>query len=117
MLIKRNKGWELPESQATPEAVFRSRRQFMVGAAGTLALGGGYVSSGVALAADAADPSAGLYPAQRNMRFRLDRDITNEKAATTYNNFYEFGTSKNIWEAAQKLPLRPWEIKIDGMVE
>ncbi len=63
------------------------------------------------------DPSASLYPAQRNMRYRLDRDISDEKVATTYNNFYEFGSSKNIWQAAQKLPIRPWQIRIDGMVE
>jgi len=28
MLIKRPRGWELPESQATPEAVFLNRRHF-----------------------------------------------------------------------------------------
>jgi sulfoxide reductase catalytic subunit YedY len=119
MLIKRKKGWEIPESEATPEAVFRNRRQFMtMGAAGALAIGGGYLATGSAFGAEpAADPSAGLYPAQRNMRYRLDREITNEKAATTYNNYYEFGSSKSIWEAAQKLPIRPWDIKIDGLVE
>jgi methionine sulfoxide reductase catalytic subunit len=115
MLIKRRKGWEIPESQATPEHVFRDRRRFLT--AGTLAIGAAsFGFSGGALAEDA-DPSAGLYPAQRNMRFRLDRDITNEKVSTTYNNFYEFGSSKNVWQAAQKLPIRPWEIKFDGMVE
>jgi sulfoxide reductase catalytic subunit YedY len=119
MLIKRKKGWEIPESQATPEAVFRNRRQFMtMGAAGALAIGGGYLAMGSASGAEPpADPSVALYPAQRNMRYRLDREITNEKVSTTYNNFYEFGSSKNVWEAAQKLPIRPWDIKIDGMVE
>jgi sulfoxide reductase catalytic subunit YedY len=51
------------------------------------------------------------------MRYRIDRDLTDEKISTTYNNFYEFGSSKNIWQAAEKLNIRPWEIKIDGMVE
>ena len=51
------------------------------------------------------------------MRYRVDRDLTEEKNAVTYNNFYEFGSSKNIWQSAQKLPIRPWEIRIDGMVE
>ncbi len=115
MLIKRLKGWEIPESQATPEYVFRDRRRFLTASALTI----GAASLGLAGGAQAedADPSAGLYPAQRNLRFRLDRDITNEKVSTTYNNFYEFGSSKTIWPAAQKLPIRPWEIKIDGMVE
>ena len=62
------------------------------------------------------DPSAGLYPVQRNPKYTLDRDLTAEADATTYNNYYEFGTSKDIWEAAQALPIRPWTITIDGMV-
>jgi sulfoxide reductase catalytic subunit YedY len=51
------------------------------------------------------------------MRYRVDRALTDEKISTTYNNFYEFGSSKNIWQAAQKLNIRPWEVRIDGMVE
>ena len=63
------------------------------------------------------DPSAGLYPAKRNDKYTLDRPITDAKYSTTYNNFYEFGTDKDIADAAQALPIRPWTIKIDGMVE
>ena len=74
--------------------------------------------AGVALAAaPAADPSAGLYPAKRNERYTLDRPLTDEKLATTYNNFYEFGSQKTIAEDAQELPIRPWSVSIDGMVE
>ena len=126
MDIKRKKGWELPESAATPEHVFFNRRRFIrLGAGGLAVAGAGALwalngrddeLANVAVAQEV-DPSAGLYPAARNMRYRLDREITDEKVATTYNNFYEFGSSKNIWQAAQRLPLRPWEIKIDGMVE
>src|SRR6185437_4382328 len=50
-------------------------------------------------------------------RYALDRPITPEKDSTTYNNFYEFGFDKSIWERAQALKLRPWTIKIDGLVE
>uniref|UniRef100_UPI0013D37946 molybdopterin-dependent oxidoreductase n=1 Tax=Enterobacter hormaechei TaxID=158836 RepID=UPI0013D37946 len=32
-------------------------------------------------------------------------------------NFYEFGTSKQVARAAQALPIRPWTVKIDGLVE
>jgi methionine sulfoxide reductase catalytic subunit len=117
MLIKRKHGWEIPESHATPEEMFRNRRRFLTAtAAGALALGAG-LRSGSGWAAEDADPSAALYPAARNSRFQLDREITNEKVSTTYNNFYEFGSSKTIWEGAQRLPIRPWQIKIDGMVE
>jgi len=115
MLIKIKKGWELPESAATPEHVFfnASRRKFLGGAAAAAAT----IAAPAWAQAPADDPSASRYPAQRNMRFRLDRDITDERVATTYNNFYEFGSSKTIWRAAQSLPIRPWEIRIDGMVE
>src|SRR5262249_8657545 len=47
----------------------------------------------------------------------LDRPLTDEKLATTYNNFYEYGSDKGIWKDAQQLKTRPWTIKIDGMVE
>jgi hypothetical protein len=37
MLIRRNRGWEIPESQVTPEAVFLNRRSLISGAAGLAA--------------------------------------------------------------------------------
>src|SRR5712691_7836421 len=68
-------------------------------------------------AADGKFPTGSLYPAKRNDKYALDRPITDEKINTNYNNFYEFGSSKTIAKAAQALKLRPWTIKIDGMVE
>lgn len=106
MLIKRRRGWELPESATTPESVYLNRR--------TLLAGMGMAGIGLAL------PSAvhAQQGAPRNARYTLDRPITPEKLATTYNNFYEFGDSKNIWQTAQsRLKARPWTVKIEGMVE
>ena len=40
-----------------------------------------------------------------------------EKDATTYNNYYEFSESKNLWRSAQALKTRPWTVKIEGMVK
>jgi sulfoxide reductase catalytic subunit YedY len=121
MLTRVKRSWEMPESQATPESVFLDRRRLVktLAAGPVLAAGaaaGLGLPSGSALAA-AGDPSASLYPVQRNLRYRLDRDITDEKAATTYNNFYEFGSHKQISKAAQELRIRPWNVVIDGMVE
>ena len=65
--------------------------------------------------AQAADPSAGLYPAKRNEAFTLDRPLTPESVNGQYNNFYEFGGSKKIAAAAEALKTRPWSIKIDGL--
>ncbi len=75
------------------------------------------VAPALALADDGGDPSAGLYPVKRNPKYTLDRDITDEKWSTSYNNFYEFGTDKSISRAAQKLPIRPWTVEIGGMVD
>ncbi len=120
MLIRSRRGWEMAERDATPEAVFEDRRRLAKAlAAGPLLLGAAPALSMAARAAAAAetDPSAGLYPAKRNPRYTLDRDVTDERIVTTYNNFYEFGSHKQIWQAAQKLKTRPWTVTIDGMVE
>ena len=117
MPVKVKRGWELPDSAATPEHVFRDRRRLIQGlAAGPILLALGGVS-GARPGLAAADPSAALYPAPRNPRYELDRPLTLEDWATSYNNFYEFGSSKDVQRAAQRLPVRPWTVTIDGMVE
>src|SRR5499433_4227082 len=116
MHIMRRRGWELPEHLATPEHLFFDRRAFLLAAGATAAA----LSPAAAMAqriADLPDPTKDLYPAKRNEKFTLDRPVTDEAINTTYNNFYEFGSSKSIMRAAQALRLRPWTIKIDGMVE
>lgn len=116
MLIKRRRGWELPEAAATPESVYLNRRQLMRGAAGGTILAASSLLANPVLAQEA-DPSAKLYPAKRNEAYKLDRPVTQERLATTYNNFYEYGTDKSIVSEARKLQVRPWMVKIDGMVE
>jgi sulfoxide reductase catalytic subunit YedY len=114
MRVIHRHGWEIPEHCATPEAVFLNRRAFL-GAAAAVA-----VAPQAAFAqrvADLPDPTKDLYPAKRNETFTLDRPVTDEKVNANYNNFYEFGSSKEIAKAAQALKLRPWTVKIDGMVE
>ena len=115
MLTKIRRGWELPESSATPESIFLDRRHFaMALAAGPILAAVGPLA---ALAAEGDDPTADLYPAVRNLRYRLDRDLTDERYATNYNNFYEFGSHKEIARAAQAMPIRPWTVTFDGLVE
>lgn len=116
MLIKRRRSWELPEAAATPESVYLNRRQLMRGAAGGTILAASSLLANPLLAQEA-DPSAKLYPVKRNDAFKLDRPVTQERLATTYNNFYEYGTDKSIASDAKKLQIRPWMVKIDGMVE
>jgi sulfoxide reductase catalytic subunit YedY len=112
MLIKRKHGWELPEARVTPEHVFLNRRSFMAAAAGTVML------AAARPVRAAQDPSTALYPAAPNPAYAdAGREVTDASYSTTFNNYYEFGSSKRIAAAAEKLPIRPWSIVIDGEVE
>jgi sulfoxide reductase catalytic subunit YedY len=120
MLIKRQRSFDLPDRLATPEDVFINRRMILKAAGlGALSAGAG-LSPGLgpdpARAAET-DPTADLYPAPRNEAFTLDRPLTPENLTSTYNNFYEFGSHKQIWKRAQKLPTRPWTVAFKGLVE
>lgn len=110
--------WRLPESAATSETTFLNRREILKG----FGIGGMALAAGSSIAMRDAfaakdDPSSGLYPVPRNEAYTLERNITPEAINTKYNNFYEFGSHKQIYAAAQALPIRPWEIQIDGDVE
>ncbi|MFN0264392.1 protein-methionine-sulfoxide reductase catalytic subunit MsrP [Tepidamorphus sp. 3E244] len=125
MLIRRKPSWAIAERDATPESVFLNRRALLAGGAGLVAAGA------IATRANAFtlfgpdkiygppedDPSAKLYPFKRNEAFTLQREVTPSDLNYTYNNYYEFGSSKKIAEAAQALKIRPWTVKLDGMVE
>jgi methionine sulfoxide reductase catalytic subunit len=117
MNVIHRRSWEIPERRATPEHLFFNRRAFLGAAASTAAVA---LAPSRALAqrvADLPDPTASLYPFKLNEKYTLDRPITPPEINGAYNNYYEFGSSKAIAKAAQALKLRPWVIKIDGMVE
>lgn len=110
--------WRLPTSAATPHSAYLNRRAIVRG------MGLGAMA---AAAPGLAFGSAGQYPAPTNPAFATadlpgqSYPITSEEVTFVYNNYYEFfegyGTSKNIWREAQKMPLRPWTVVIDGLVE
>ncbi len=114
MLIRIRRGWELPETAATPEPIVLGRRKAIVGAGSILAAGalGSPAVTRSALAQDAVSMAA-----MRNPRFQPGRALTAESEATSYNNYYEFGATKSVAATARRLPLQPWTIKLDGMVE
>ena len=72
-----------PPSEMTAEAVYRSRRRFIIGlaAAGVVPLA----------SANPATPLAGV---RKNTRFSTPEAVNSFENITTYNNFYEFGTDK-----------------------
>jgi len=102
MRVINRRGWDLPERDATPEHLVLGRRTLMATA--------GMAGLMLPVAAQAQG-------APRNAAFDPGRDMTAERDATTYNNFYEFGTDKSISRAAQRLPVAPWTIQIDGLVD
>jgi sulfoxide reductase catalytic subunit YedY len=108
MLIKIPKGWEIPERDATPEQVYLNRRQILK-AAGFLGAQG----------LIAATESKALYPAKRNPEFKLDRPITEEWAATGYNNFYEFHPEDKqaVKDLVGAFQTHPWSIEVKGLVQ
>ena len=114
MLLKLKQNWTLPETAVTPENIYMNRRQWLQTA--------GFAGVGLAtmFAGSIVYPvhaAIGLYPAPRNDTYVGGRALTPEHEATTYTNFYEFGSTKNIWRRAQKLITDPWSITIDGFVE
>ncbi|MCB1884178.1 MAG: protein-methionine-sulfoxide reductase catalytic subunit MsrP [Geminicoccaceae bacterium] len=117
MFTRTRPSWHLPESAATDESLFLRRRQLIKGiAAGPILLSGlGLPGSAAAEAEAGLLPS--LYPAKRDPAYAVERPITPEALPTTYNNFYEFGSNKQIWQAAQDLPVQPWQVVIDGLVD
>jgi sulfoxide reductase catalytic subunit YedY len=101
MRIIRRRGWEIPESQVTPESAVLGRRALAGGTAALLA--------GAALARPG--------HAEPNPKFPAGRPLTDEKSATTYNNYYEFSESKSLWREAQALKTSPWTIEFAGLVK
>jgi sulfoxide reductase catalytic subunit YedY len=117
MHIVRRRDWEIPEREATPEHLFWTRRAMLGAISGAAAATLVPTLASAQRAADVPDPTGDLYPAKRNEAFTLDREVTDEKVNGNYNNFYEFGPSKTVAKQAQALKVRPWTVKIDGMVE
>ena len=96
---------DVPRSEITPKSVYLQRRQILAGIAGLTGLAA--FGSGLAAAPVAAKRSA----------FSTDETPTRKADATSYNNFYEFGTDKADPAAnAGSLKPAPWSVKIDGLV-
>ncbi len=109
--------WALRESEATAEAQFMHRRAFLRSMG--YAAGGALLLSGVACA-DRTKALAGVKkygrPFKRNEKFKLDRPLSKELDAVTFNNFYEFTTVKDkVWQHVGKFKTQPWEIEIGGL--
>ncbi|MGZ5201253.1 MAG: protein-methionine-sulfoxide reductase catalytic subunit MsrP [Telluria sp.] len=115
MLIKRN-GTEPSASEITPHEIYEQRRAFIARIAATAVAGTSMweMANRQAFAQGAAQKLA----ATRNGGFSTIENLTPVKLATTYNNFYEFGTDKaDPGEHAGTLHTRPWTVSIEGEVK
>jgi methionine sulfoxide reductase catalytic subunit len=120
MLIKIKTLADIPSSEITPEHVYRTRRDFIkVAAAGTV----GAVTAAMLGDTACAQAPTDLAPltAKRNPAFVVDETkdpLNTYEQITTYNNYYEFGTRKpQPAQNAHTLKVKPWTVKVDGMVE
>lgn len=103
MLIR--KAPAIPNSEITPKSLYLRRREFLLGTAGAAALA---LMPSKAGAAAQAGPASAFSTAERQTR---------KADATSYNNFYEFGTDKADPAAnAHTLTTTPWSVKVDGLV-
>ena len=104
--------WSIKDNLITSESVFEKRREILkkIGAS-YLILPGSFLFPYSAQAS-----TKSLYPPPINEFYKVNRDLTNESYATTYTNFYEFGSNKNIWRKAAKLQTKPWSLSIEGLV-
>jgi len=113
MLIKRPAS--VPPSEITARGVYQHRREFMrtgvvLGAAAGLAVAGiGFPR--------VARAGAKLSDVRHSALSTTGEELTPLKDATTYNNYYEFGTGKDDpSENAHKLRARPWSVAVEGEV-
>jgi sulfoxide reductase catalytic subunit YedY len=126
MPIHNKPDWSMRESDATDEDVYLNRRRILT----AIGVGGAILAAPIVFRAmegmlpkrepippPAPDPSADLYPVGRNPAYVLDRPLSEERRVISYNNFYEFGSHKSIASAARALRIRPWQVRLDGMVE
>ncbi len=118
------KPWNMTESEATPESVYMNRRDFIKGTSlVTLATAASLYGCGIGPTPDPNAPvewsatEEKIYPVKRNTEYSIDRNITEEKVAASFNNFYEFSEIKSDPRFhAQALSTRPWEIEVTGLV-
>jgi sulfoxide reductase catalytic subunit YedY len=111
-------------SEITPERLYKSRREFIGNAAlgvGTAAALGGSLLFLVGKRPPP-DPPADAAPIQVPVaptptRGPAEDKLTSYEAATTYNNYYEFGLDKeDPARNAHTLRPKPWTIQIEGLV-
>ncbi|MBE7940031.1 MULTISPECIES: protein-methionine-sulfoxide reductase catalytic subunit MsrP [Ramlibacter] len=123
MIIRTGKdGFQHPlSSEITPQAVYQGRRDLMRLMATGVA--GAALASWAGRQALAAVPRPGKLAALPGAASTVPgantvEKLTEYKDATSYNNFYEFGTDKgDPVQNAHTLKTRPWTVEVSGLVK
>ncbi len=123
MIFKFDKANSLSENDVTDESIYKQRRDILkkLGylGAGSLLAASGSASAGPLdwFSSDKAEAfkTTPLSFKKSNLNLEIQ---TPEQKATSYNNFYEFGTGKgDPVEKAQSFQVDPWSLSIEGLVE
>lgn len=126
MLIPpRDSGFHHPHpSEITPRAVYEDRRQMlklMAGGAAGAAMAAWAGREALAQQAQVVRPNklAALAGAKSTVAGAVTMEkLTDYKDASTYNNFYEFGTDKaDPARNAHTLKTTPWTVEVEGLVK
>lgn len=119
--------WDLPQSVHTEESVYRDRKQarrdFLksIGlGAGGLAIGGLLPGCGKPTLEELEDAGAvtvdtAAYPAPPNGAFEYGREETAREEAARFTNFYEFTSSKAVYQHVDKFEPTPWKVEVTGL--
>jgi sulfoxide reductase catalytic subunit YedY len=123
MLIQSDRsGFQHPlASETTPETIYAARRDIVrglaTGAAGLALTSWGLREAHAQQAGGNALASLASVPSTLPGALTMDK-LTAYKDATTYNNFYEFGTDKaDPAKRAHTLVTQPWTVGIEGLVK
>ena len=104
----------IKSSEITPQHVYEERRSFLK----QLAIGATAGSALWEMANREAFAATTALSAKLNPSYSAMEKPTPIKDATSYNNFYEFGTDKgDPVQTAHTLKTRPWTVSIEGEVK
>ncbi len=115
MLIK--KPANIPSSEITPQSVYLNRRKFLAG----VSLAGAALAAGRGLLEMVSPSTTVQAGAKLNVVLKSPYSTPEKQTpyddVTHYNNFYEFGTSKEEpAERARNFKTSPWTLSVEGLV-
>ncbi|HEU4708085.1 MAG TPA: protein-methionine-sulfoxide reductase catalytic subunit MsrP [Methylophilaceae bacterium] len=117
MLIRKKP--DVVASEITPREVYENRREFLKLAGFGLAAGAAVATGLLSTRVEAAEVKHGRKIDHfSKTRYGAEEKLTPYQDVTTYNTFYEFGTSKSDPSYnADSLKTRPWTVSIEGDVK